>query len=30
MTAGVYRDQVEKIDGTWLIRVRHLALDVPF
>ena len=30
MTAGVYRDQVKKIQGTWQIAVRHLALDVPF
>jgi len=30
MTAGVYRDQVKKIDGEWKIALRHLALDVPF
>ena len=30
MTAGVYRDQVRRIDGFWKIAVRHLALDLPF
>ena len=30
MTSGVYTDQFRKVDGEWLISLRHLALDVPF
>jgi hypothetical protein len=30
ISAGVYTDKVESIDGEWLIRHRDLALDLPY
>ena len=30
VTSGVYRDEVRRVDGTWLIADRHLDLDMPF
>lgn len=30
LTAGVYRDVVTRIDGSWVILRRHLELDRPY
>ena len=30
ISAGVYTDKVELVDGSWLIRHRDLALDLPY
>lgn len=30
ISSGVYKDEVVRVDGSWKVRRRHIALDLPY